>query len=67
MPKQTIYTFKQFLERHAFLTKGGLRWAIFNAKKNGLAASKAILRNGYRILIDEPKFLAWLNKRQQSS
>lgn len=61
-----IYTFKQFLERHAFLTKGGLRWAIFNAKKNGLAASKAILRNGYRILIDEKKFFQWLEKRKKS-
>jgi len=56
-----IYTFKQFLERHSFLTYGGLRWRIFHAEENGLDSFGAIIRDGRKILIDETKYFEWLN------
>lgn len=40
--------------------EGALRWAIFNAKQNGL--DEAIVRVGRRVLIDVPKFNEWITK-----
>jgi hypothetical protein len=60
-PKAPIYsTIAQFPTKHPAFTKGGLRHQIFNADKNGLSASGAIVRMGRKILIDETKFFAWI-------
>ena len=41
-------------------TEGSIRWAIFNAKKNGLDA--ALVRVGVRTLIDIEKLNEWLEQ-----
>lgn len=45
-------------EFHPWPSKGGLRFLIFNAAKNGL--DTAIRRVGRRVLIDEAAFFAWV-------
>jgi hypothetical protein len=60
-PKAPIYlTVTQFPTKHPAFTKGGLRFQIFNADKNGLGASGAIVRMGRKILIDEAKYFDWV-------
>jgi hypothetical protein len=60
-------TVKQFCERHPAFTEGGLRFEIFNENKNGLKESGAIVRNGKKILINEPKYFARLEANNQGS
>lgn len=56
-----LFAFKEFQYKHRnFLTKGGLRFQIFNEETNGLKASGAIVRMGRKILIDEAKYFAWI-------
>ena len=62
MPK--LYTIRQFAENNPAFSEASLRWQIAMAKKNGLAKSGAILRNGRRILIDPDKFFMWLESNQ---
>lgn len=59
----TLLTIKQFSQKHPAFPEGGLRWRIFHAKKNGLAASGALVHNGRRVLIDEERFFGWLQSR----
>jgi hypothetical protein len=61
-----FFTIKQFAERHPEFKEGGIRWAVHNAEKNGLASSGAIKRRNLsgdgkrgQVRLDEPKFLAW--------
>lgn len=54
-------TVKQLCENHPALNEGGVRHWIFNAESNGLA--KAIKRIGRKVLIDETKFLAWIEEQ----
>lgn len=54
-----LYTLKQFLSKHPFLTLGGLRYKMHKANENGLAVSGAIIRDGKKLLIDEDKFFDW--------
>jgi len=63
-PSRLIFTFKQFVTRHPCVKKGGLRFQIFQAKKNGLEESGALLRIGRKILIDEPKYFGWIDDLQ---
>jgi len=62
----TLYTVHKFAEKHPAFSEGGLRYQIFNAKKNGLEASGSLVRLGRRILINEPKFFAWIDSLQSS-
>lgn len=56
-----LFAVKNFQQKHInFLTMGGLRFQIFNADKNGLAASGAIIRVGGKVLIDEAKYFSWI-------
>lgn len=55
-----LKTVNQILEAVPGLTPGGIRWDLFNADRNGLTASGAIIRRGRRILIDEDLYLDWL-------
>jgi hypothetical protein len=51
----------KFAEKYSdAFTQGGLRHLIFNAEKNGLKASGAIIRMGRKVLINEDKFFAWV-------
>lgn len=63
----TLYTTRQFVQAYPFETFSGLRWKIFNQKRNGLAESGAIIRDGRRILIDDEKYLDWIRTRNISN
>jgi hypothetical protein len=56
-----LLTVRQFLERHAWATKGGIRHLIFNEYTNGF--DKVVRRMGRRVLIDEAKFFEWLEEQ----
>jgi hypothetical protein len=43
-----------------------LRWLVYNAEKNGLAKSGAIIRIGRKVLIDEALFLKWVKSQNQA-
>jgi len=60
MSTPNFFTVRQFAERHPAFPEGGLRHRIFHADSNGLAKSRAIVRNGRRILIDEERFFDWV-------
>jgi hypothetical protein len=53
-------TVRQFISRYPAFTTGGLRSLIFNAEKNGLAKSGAIVRIGRKVLLSEEKFFSWV-------
>ncbi len=59
-----LSTVKQFCQKYPAFTEGGIRDRIFYSETNGLKKSKAILRNGRRVLIDEEKFFHWLRENQ---
>ena len=59
-PIRTLFTVRQFTEKHPFISESGLRYHIFNAKTNGLDMAGAIVRLGRRVLIDEQNFFAWI-------
>lgn len=61
----TLATVKQFTEKQPAFTEGALRSLIFNEHKNGLAKHKAIVRVGRKVLIDETKFLTWIESQNQ--
>lgn len=56
-----LLTVSQFVEKHSWATKGGLRGLLFNRKKNGLDV--AVVRLGRRLLLDEEQFFQWLESR----
>lgn len=62
-----LKTVNQLVADTPALTHGGLRWDIFNAERNGLQDSGAIIRRGRRILIDEDKYMEWLRDRSQAA
>ena len=62
----TLSTVNQFTEKQPAFTLGGLRALIFNEDSNGLKASGAIVRIGRRVLIDETKFLAWIESQNKA-
>ena len=60
-------TVNQFIEKHPAFTTGGLRSLIFNEHSNGLAKSRAIVRIGRKVLIDEAKFFEWVQAQQNKA
>jgi hypothetical protein len=46
-------------------TEGQIRWFVFNARNNGLAAADAVVRVGRRVYIDVDKFESWINSQNQ--
>jgi len=38
---------------------GGVRWAIFNERTNGLAESGAVVRRGRKVLVNPKRWVAW--------
>lgn len=53
-------TVKQTAKENEWLTEAALRQLLFEAQTNGLAKSGAIKRIGRRILIEQTKFLDWI-------
>jgi len=64
---RSLLKVRAFAAKYQAFSEGSLRWMIFNANSNGLAASGAILRNGRSVILDEERFLAWLESRQPSA
>ena len=60
MTTPTFLSINQLAQRHPALTVGGLRHWIFNEEKNGLKDSGAIIRIGKKLVINEGKFIAWI-------
>ncbi len=54
-------TVKQFATKHPAFSIGGLRSAIF-WRRDELESAHAIAQLGRRVLIDEPRFLAWVRE-----
>lgn len=52
-------------DHHEWPSVAGLRWMIFNKEKNGF--TKAIVKSGRRVLIDEEKFFEWLDEQQANA
>ena len=61
---QNLRTLSQFAAEHNAFSVGGLRWHIFNAAKNGLAESGALVRVGRRIYVDPERFFSWVSSIQ---
>ncbi len=59
-----LLTVLQLTREQPGFSEHSLRWLLFKANENGLAKSGAIKRNGRRVLIDEIKFLEWVDSRQ---
>jgi len=59
-------TVNQFCEKHKAFKVGGVRSQIFNEHQNGLAKSGAIVRIGRKVLINEPKFFAWIEAQNKA-
>jgi hypothetical protein len=64
MSTPNLLTVAQFSEKHAAFPIGGLRHLIFYANENGLAKSRAIIRIGRKVLIDEAQFFDWIINRR---
>jgi len=54
---------QQFATKYPAFSVGGLRHQIFNEDSNGLKTAGAIVRNGRRVLINEPKYFAWIESQ----
>ena len=62
----TLLRIKTFSDRHPAFSEASLRMLIQRARDNGLQDSGAILRNGRAVVIDEARFLGWLDSRQDN-
>jgi len=67
MTDTTLLKVPQFSERHPAFSEGALRWLVFNSGKNGLDACGAVLRLGHKVVIDEQKFLAWVQAQSKQA
>lgn len=71
LPPRTLFTVKQFSIRNPAFTEASLRALIFNSKPrhstsgviSGNGLDEAIVRIGRKLLIDEEKFYAWLERQ----
>lgn len=62
-----LLSIKQFCERHPAYTEKGMRRRIDRKNDYGLADSGSVLRDGAKIMIDEERFLAWLDAKNHVS
>ena len=60
-------TVSQFVNQHTAFNTGGLRSLIFNEHQNGLAESGAIVRIGSKVIIDESKFMGWIESQNKAA
>ncbi|WP_058530856.1 hypothetical protein [Legionella rubrilucens] len=61
----SLFTVKQFCEKHPAFTHGGIRHLIFHASTNGLEKMRVLIRNGRRILINEAAFFNWISNQEK--
>lgn len=59
--KRDLYTVHQFTQRHPAFREATLRGLIFRAADNGLNDFGVVLRCNRKVLIDEQRFMAWLD------
>ena len=62
-----IHSVKSFAAKHPAFTEQALRYMIHRASHNGLAHAGAIIRLGRKLVIDESKFLAWIESQNESA
>lgn len=67
MAVPNLLTVSQFSQKHRAFPEGGVRHRIFHSKTNGLEESRAIVRNGRRVLIDEERWFSWLQSDEHHS
>ena len=60
-PLEGLYTVRQFCERNAWATPGGIRHLIFYKDRNGFAP--CVRRIGGRILIDEARVSRYIEEQ----
>ena len=60
-------TVNQLCDKHKAFKIGGVRAQLFNADKNGLKESGAIIRSGRKILINEQKWFSWLESQNEGA
>jgi hypothetical protein len=71
--RRSILTVRQLAERHPAFTESGLRNYIFKLSRDrsavprGDAFEAALRRVGRRVLIDEEKFLEWIDACNQGT
>lgn len=58
-----LLTVAQLAQELEGVTEAAIRWDIFNAKKNGLEKSGAIVRRGRRILLFPERYVGWMEAR----
>ena len=58
--RPNLLTVSQFIEKHQWATRGGLRQLLFERETNGL--NVAVVRIGRKLLLDEDRFFAWVEK-----
>ena len=46
-------------------TEGQLRWFVFQAATNGLAAADAVVRVGRRVYLDDDRFDDWIDAQNK--
>lgn len=56
-----LFTVRQFCEKQPAFTAGGIRSMLFY-KMDEAEKAGAVVRFGRRVLIDEPRFLAWIRE-----
>ncbi|MFT4578779.1 MAG: hypothetical protein ACI9UO_001604 [Nitrospinales bacterium] len=59
-----LLTVKHLCQKHSFMSEGGLRYLIFNAETNGLKASGALIRFRNRVLINEEKYIQYVENQE---
>lgn len=47
----------------AGVTKGGIRWLLFNRETNGFA--RCVVRVGRKIMIDDVEYVSWLRDHRE--
>jgi len=62
--QRNLKTVPNFAAESPF-TEGQIRWFIFNAQSNGLAAAAAVVRVGRRVYLDGDKFETWIDRQNQ--
>jgi hypothetical protein len=56
-------TIQQLSDKYPAFSRSSLRWLIHKRKANGF--DQAIIRIGRRLLIDEVRFLEWIDNRRE--
>lgn len=64
--KRTLKTVPQFADGGPF-TEGQLRFWIFEAERNGLAACGGVVRVGRRVYVDVDGFERWIAAQNERS